>query len=179
MVRTGSRWGSGSRGSGLGTRGLKFPWSPRPSFLDGFRCDFPASVVGSARPTRSTQPPGDRRFRRAPALPPAKGDPSCTDRCDRRPAVFVDQGERRTGNFLRLRDAKPFMIPFARTLNGRTGHTSPVNVAGWPGSRTYRRACSATQWFEPHLSGIIEIALWRSVLSAVSMLGPLMSHELR
>ena len=71
------------------------------------------------------------------------------------------------------------MIPFARTLNGRTGHTSPVNVAGWPGSRTYRRACSATQWFEPHLSGIIEIALWRSVLSAVSMLGPLMSHELR
>ena len=38
---------------------------------------------------------------------------------------------------------------------GNSGHTYPVNVAGWPGSRTYRRAYSATQWFEPHLSAII------------------------
>jgi hypothetical protein len=30
------------------------------------------------------------------------------------------------------------------------------NAAGWPGSRTYRRACSATQWFEPHLRGSVE-----------------------
>src|SRR6266478_7335755 len=58
-------------------------------------------------------------------------------------------------------------------------HVSRASAAGWPGSRTYRRAYSATQWFEPHLSGIIGIALWRSFLSAVSMLGPLMSHELR
>src|SRR5258708_4649195 len=42
-------------------------------------------------------------------------------------------------------------------------HVSRASAAGWPGSRTYRRACSATQWFEPHLSGIIGIALWRYV----------------
>src|SRR5258706_11128937 len=65
------------------------------------------------------------------------------------------------------------------TVAVQTGRTGRRSAAGWPGSRTYRRAYSATQWFEPHLSGIIGIALWRSVLSAVSMFGPLMSHELR
>src|SRR5258706_10405698 len=65
------------------------------------------------------------------------------------------------------------------TVAVQTGRTGRRSAAGWPGSRTYRRAYSASQCVEPHLSAIIGIALWRSVLSAVSMLGPLMSHELR
>src|SRR5713101_3976042 len=85
---------------------------------------------------------------------------------------------------VRESDSTPTAQRTAARLNSfvpileNAGHTYPVSVAEWPGSRTYRRAYSATQWFEPHLSGIIGIALWRYVLSAVSMLGPLMSHGL-
>src|SRR5437660_5092293 len=95
-----------------------------------------------------------RESGRALTLPSAKHAIHC-EHIEKKSGFSKERRDQFHGHAAQLNSFSPILE--------NSGHTSTVSVAGWPGSRTYRRAYSATQWFEPHLSGIIGIALWRYV----------------